>query len=262
MWDHFDDVLRPRAAPVSPSALAALRRAGRPSRLGPADRGAIPTACREQPARGAADRPAFWGRDADVVHPPVDLARFDAARPGRARRAATSSGSGPSPPTSGWTSRSRRSGERDSRCGSPATGRTRGCSATGSRPTCAGWGRCPTPTSRRCTAARGRWSSPARRTSASPRWRRTPPAARSSPSRAAARWRPSPPRRACSSTRRRRRRWSRPSDGSRPSSATSLRRGPGRARSCSRRSGSAMPFARKVEAVIAGRPDLRDRLPW
>ena len=263
MWDRFDAYFGPGRASL-PVRLAAS--ASRPAlqALGPADRGRSRCAGGQQPARGAAD-----------CHDSGAARRTSSTRrsTSRASRQAPGCGArrtgrllplarGARPLQAGGPRGGGLPANGAARCGLPATGRMRACFARACRPTCAGWARCPTPTFPGCTSARGRWSSPARRISASPRWRRSPPAARSSPSRGAARSRPSPRRRACSSTPRRRRRLVEALG-----RFEAFERGfsPARARARAELFSEERfrdAIRRKVEAVIAGRPDLRDRLPW
>jgi len=76
MWDQFDTYFGPGRASV-PVRLAA--RASRPA-LQSWDRrtAADPDALVANSHHVARRIARFWGRDADVIHPPVDLARFDA----------------------------------------------------------------------------------------------------------------------------------------------------------------------------------------
>ena len=81
MWDLFDDYFGPGRAPL-PVRLGA--RAVRPF-LQAWDRrtAAGPNALVANSHHVAKRLMRFWGRSADVIHPPVDLARFGSGAPGR-----------------------------------------------------------------------------------------------------------------------------------------------------------------------------------
>ena len=83
MWDQFDDYFGPGRAGLPVRLAACGEPAGAPG-LGPADRGRPrPLVANSQHMARRIAR--FWGREADVIHPPVDLDRF--ARPAARRRA-------------------------------------------------------------------------------------------------------------------------------------------------------------------------------
>jgi len=83
MWDLFDDYFGPGRAPL-PVRVAA--RAARPA-LRAWDRSSAqrPDALVANSHHVAGKVKAFWGRDAAVVHPPVELSRFTSEPPGAGR---------------------------------------------------------------------------------------------------------------------------------------------------------------------------------
>jgi glycosyltransferase involved in cell wall biosynthesis len=83
MWDLFDDYFGPGRAPV---AVRWAARAARPA-LRAWDRASAqrPDALVANSHHVAGKVKAFWGREAEVVHPPVELSRFTAAPPGEGR---------------------------------------------------------------------------------------------------------------------------------------------------------------------------------
>ena len=83
MWDLFDDYFSPGRAPL---AVRLAARATQPW-LRAWDRGSAqrPDALVANSHHVAGKVRAFWGREAEVVHPPVDLARFTAGSPGEGR---------------------------------------------------------------------------------------------------------------------------------------------------------------------------------
>ena len=154
MWDQFEAYFGPGRASL-PVRLAAA--ASRPAlqawdRRTAADPDVL-VANSHHVARRIAQ---FWGREAEVIHPPVDLARFGVQPPaagqggyflwlGRAGSLQASGRRGGGLPADGP-----RAVDRRRRAGRAAAPRA------GFRPTSAGCARCRTPMSPSCTGERGR----------------------------------------------------------------------------------------------------------